>query len=175
MNTKKYPSEYRVKVADRAGTPENPYFVFSIQTYNDKDIYQVDYSPEHISPKNLNRHRYLNVTMTELTKLNLNEELDRQRKKLHGEANSAAHQVKIVLPPGHRLISLTSMLLDKKRYRRFIYPHVADMHLEYFEALKNGNESKARIVVILFYLRVLTPVVRAIFTSIKTWFEFTSK
>lgn len=191
MSNDNDPPNNRVKFGDRLGGPNGRFIVFTVLTNRDRDgeIYQVDYSPhdgdyvphkvgspqDDIYRGDWKRLGRPNTVLGDLSKVNMDQALLQQRRKLEIEMGILERKVKIILPPGHRLNSLASMLLDKKNYKRYIYPHVADMHVEYFQALKDGDERKARFVVIMFYLRVLAPVVRAIFTSIKTWFEFTSK
>jgi hypothetical protein len=48
---------------------------------------------------------------------------------------------KIQLPPGHRLIEISCRFLSAPAYKRYVYPHIADMHSEYFPALTEGKNN----------------------------------
>jgi hypothetical protein len=82
---------------------------------------------------------------------------------------------KIQLPPGHRLIEIARRFLSEGMYKRYIYPHIADMHSEYYPALKAGDLRKAKVIEIAFYFRVLWPIIKAVCSSFKTLIEFASK
>jgi hypothetical protein len=82
---------------------------------------------------------------------------------------------KIELPPGHQLIEISRRILSEPNYKRYVYPHIADMHSEYFPALQAGDLRKARNIEIAFYFRVLWPIIKAICSSFKTLIEFASK
>ncbi len=82
---------------------------------------------------------------------------------------------KIEIPPGHRLIEISRRFLSAPTYNRYVYPHIADMHSEYFPALQVGDLRKAKIIEIAFYFRVLWPIIKAVCSSFKTLIEFAGK
>jgi hypothetical protein len=82
---------------------------------------------------------------------------------------------KIELPPGHRLIEILRRFLSAPTYKRYVYPHIADMHSEYYPALQAGDLKKARIIEIAFYFRVFWPIIKAACSSFKTLIVFASK
>jgi len=82
---------------------------------------------------------------------------------------------RIRLPPGHGLIDLSRHILSEATYKRYVYPHIADMHSEYFPALQAGDLRRARMIEAAFYIRVFWPVIKALFLSFKTLFEFANK
>lgn len=71
---------------------------------------------------------------------------------------SKSEKRRIVMPPAKRLADVGRFLLTKDAYKRYVEPHVADIHHEYFEALKAGQGGRARMIVVLGYLRVLRPL-----------------
>jgi hypothetical protein len=79
------------------------------------------------------------------------------------------------LRPGRKFSNLAMLVLGEKRFHRYVVPAMADMHAEYFAAVKAGDSKKAKIIVWRFYVLMLWPLVRIFFATIKTLFEFAHK
>lgn len=62
---------------------------------------------------------------------------------------------RIVLPPRLFYDGLLRRLMSPAAYKRYIVPHVADMHEEYFACLAKGDERGARWAVIRGHLYVI--------------------
>lgn len=62
---------------------------------------------------------------------------------------------RIQLPPRLLYDGLLQRLLSPGAYKRYIVPHVADMHDEYFVCLAKGDEAGARWAVIRGHLYVI--------------------
>jgi len=63
-------------------------------------------------------------------------------------------QGKVILPPGTLTGSVLKFLMKPAAFRRWVYPALAEMQEEYFEALRDGRHGYARCVWIrgLIYL-----------------------
>jgi hypothetical protein len=73
----------------------------------------------------------------------------------------------IRLPPAHMLASAAKFLLTEMAYRRFVQPAIADMHYEYFRAIKAGETWHARWISARVWFQVVpgflyAAVVRAV-------------
>jgi hypothetical protein len=77
--------------------------------------------------------------------------------------------------PGKKFTNLATVVLGEKRFERYVAPALADMHLEYFDAIKAGELKKAKIIVWRFYACTLWPVLKIFFATIKTLFEFANR
>jgi hypothetical protein len=67
---------------------------------------------------------------------------------------------KVVIPeraPGAKLHSLAKFLLTAEAYRRYVEPHLADIYLEYNNALTAGDVKAANRVVWRGYFEVVKP------------------
>jgi hypothetical protein len=62
---------------------------------------------------------------------------------------------RIALPPGMWLNRVTRFLLTREAHRRFVEPVIADMHVEYCEALAAGHLRHARWIAARAYLLVI--------------------
>lgn len=62
-----------------------------------------------------------------------------------------AHALRIKQPPGNRLLKLADFFCSPKTMRLTVNPLVADWQAEYFEALKQGREWKARWTSVRYY------------------------
>jgi hypothetical protein len=106
--------------------------------------------------------------------------------KLYDEVKKALHEKKQLLAlllehrreltekmsPGRKFSNLAMLVLGEKRFHRYVVPAMADMHMEYFAALKAGEYKKARFIVWRFYVLILWPLVRIFVATIKTIFDF---
>lgn len=54
---------------------------------------------------------------------------------------------KLVLPPGLWVSRIAEAFLGAVRFNRFVRPAIADMHDQYFEALKRGDKWAARLAI----------------------------
>lgn len=79
------------------------------------------------------------------------------------------------LRPGRKFSGLAMLVLGEKRFQRYIVPELADMHKEYYEAIDAGECKKARAIVWRFYGFILWPIVKVLFLTIKTIFDFANK
>jgi hypothetical protein len=73
---------------------------------------------------------------------------------------SPAADNKVAIPeraPGARLHSLAKLLLTAEAYRRYVEPHLADVYLEYNNALAAGDIKAANRVVWRGYFEVVKP------------------
>jgi len=59
--------------------------------------------------------------------------------------------------PGAKLHSLAKFLLTAEAYRRYVEPHLADIYLEYNNALATGDIKAANRVVWRGYFEVVKP------------------
>lgn len=69
--------------------------------------------------------------------------------------HDAVEAPRIQLPPRLIYDGLLQRLLSPGAYKRYIVPHVADMHDEYFACLAKGDEAGARWAVIRGHLYVI--------------------
>jgi hypothetical protein len=65
--------------------------------------------------------------------------------------NAQDARKKVILPPGSRLWNLADFFCTKKTYDSVFCPLLADFQYEYFEALKDGREWKARWLRVLYF------------------------
>ncbi len=75
-------------------------------------------------------------------------------------------KTRISLPPGHRLTRALRFLLPLKWYRSRIEPMVADMHEEYFEALRAGDLRHAQWIEARAYIYTLQTLLKELVDSI---------
>jgi hypothetical protein len=74
--------------------------------------------------------------------------------------------------PGAKLHSLAKLLLTAEAYRRYVEPHLADIYLEYNEALTAGDPKAAKRVVLRGYLEVLKPFAYGLVRSLfRLWLQ----
>jgi hypothetical protein len=55
---------------------------------------------------------------------------------------------RIVFAPGTRISSILGVVMTRRAYRRYVYPAIAEMQAEYFEALAAGHRAHARWIAI---------------------------
>jgi hypothetical protein len=94
-------------------------------------------------------------------------------KPLVGTAKSTPPRV--VVPeraPGARLHSLAKLLLTAEAYRRYVEPHLADVYLEYNQALLTGDVKAANRVVWRGYFEVVKPFAYGLLRSLfRYWLQ----
>jgi hypothetical protein len=77
-----------------------------------------------------------------------------------------------VRAPGARLHSLAKLLLTDEAYRRYVEPHLADVYLEYNQALSTGDVKAANRVVWRCYFEVAKPFVYGLLRSLfRYWLQ----
>lgn len=86
-------------------------------------------------------------------------------------APSVAPEVIVIQrAPAAQLHHLAKRILEPEVYRRYVEPHLADMWLQYNEALRRGNEREARRVVLRGYFEVLKPLLYgALRMAVRWW------
>jgi hypothetical protein len=74
--------------------------------------------------------------------------------------------------PGAKLHTLARFLLTAEAYRRYVEPHLADIHLEYNNALRDGDIKGANRVVWRGYLEVIKPFAYGLVRSLfRLWLQ----
>lgn len=76
---------------------------------------------------------------------------------------------KLVRPPRLVYGPLLQCLLRPSGYKRYVEPHIADMHEEYFACLAKGNERCARWAVIRAHLYVIPTWAWALIARVIEW------
>lgn len=76
---------------------------------------------------------------------------------------------KLVRPPRLVYGPLLQCLLRPSAYKRYVEPHVADMHEEYFACLAKGDERGARWAVIRAHLYVIPTWAWALIARVIEW------
>lgn len=78
----------------------------------------------------------------------------------------SAAQLKFAKPPATRFVSALRCLLTENAYARIVAPLVAQEQHEYYEAIRCGNEKRARWVEGRLYLLLIWIVLRAIHETV---------
>lgn len=99
----------------------------------------------------------------------------RERKLLLSRLLARKRELMDQIGPAQRFSNLVVLFLGKKRYERFVVPYLADMHEEYFAAVKAGRGKSARFIVWRFYAQMTWPLIKIVFLAIKTLFELSNK
>lgn len=73
----------------------------------------------------------------------------------------------IAAAPASTLMSLGRLLLSKDAYKRYVEAHIADIHFEYFAALKANRAGLARWILVRGYLNVFRPFFAGVVATIR--------
>lgn len=79
----------------------------------------------------------------------------------------AADRSRIVRAPGSRLMAWLSFLLSPAWYRLRVVPTIADMHEEYYQELKAGNQPHACWIAIRGHILVAKVLVKGMVEAVK--------
>ena len=71
--------------------------------------------------------------------------------------------------PAAQLHYLAKRILEPEVYQRYVEPHLADMWLQYNEALRRRDEREARRVVLRGYFEVLKPLLYGALRMVVRW------
>jgi hypothetical protein len=80
------------------------------------------------------------------------------------ESRAPAH---IALPPLHTLVRVTTFLLDRESYGRYVEPHIDEIRFECYQALRCHKRWLARWVLIRGYWTITRPVRAGILKTIQ--------
>ena len=76
--------------------------------------------------------------------------------KVNGSSSvSAQASRKVVLPPGHTLGTIASVLLTRESYKRYVMPVIADMQEEYIEAIAADHNWHAWWIVVRGHVLII--------------------
>ena len=62
---------------------------------------------------------------------------------------------RVQLPPGYRLTAIARFVLPSSVFKRYVWPTIADMQLEYIEALNAGHVWHARWIALRGHMLVI--------------------
>lgn len=77
------------------------------------------------------------------------------------------HQPHLIRPPGGVLLRVGRFLLKQTDFQRYVEPHVADIHHEYFAALAAHERWRAKWIVFRGYMKVLSPLIAGVVSTLK--------
>lgn len=91
------------------------------------------------------------------------EDYEKVIKKIHeaslfniGRMRPGKNPRKVLKAPGYNMLRVCELAFGRKLKELIFEPILADMHQEYFEELKQGEHIKSKLVLIRYYLFILT-------------------
>lgn len=114
-----------------------------------------------IMSRYLERSReHLEIQRAKVINLNrrLLEDLDKKVSRRSDRSGRAA-QMQLAMPPGMWLNRITRFLLTARAHKLYVEPSIADMHLEYYDALKRNEFWHARWIALRVWFLVVPAVI----------------